>query len=127
MSMDHAALDVWFKEQAATQLDTFDKTVTITATVYLQGSGTNPPSAQGTVANTVNWSLGYETATFDSDLAAGIGAGQIAKSQDVATSVSNAVRSAVDRIEAIMVNKSITALLCHSSCHTSCHASRGRR
>jgi hypothetical protein len=126
MSMDHAALDVWFKEQAATQLDTFDKTVTITANVYTQGNN-GFASGTGNIAATVNWSLGYETATFANDLAAGIGTGQIAKSQDVATSVSNAVRSAVDRIEAIMVDKSIAALLCHNSCHTSCHASRGRR
>jgi hypothetical protein len=126
MSMDHAALDVWFKEQAATQLDTFDKTVTITANVYTQGTG-GSVSGSGNVAATVNWSLGYETATFDNDLDPGIGAGLIAESQDVAASVSNAVSSAVNRIEAIMVNKSISALLCHSSCHTSCHSSRGRR
>jgi hypothetical protein len=126
MAMSHADLDVWFKQQAATQLDTFSKTVTITANVYTQGTG-GSTSTTGSINNTISWSIGYETATFNNDLNSGIGYGLVAESQDVAASVANAVRSAVDRIEAIMGNKTINAYLCHNSCHSSCHSSRGRR
>ena len=124
-AMSHADLDVWFKAAAATQLDTFSKSITIAISVYTQGTGAN--SGTGTVNSTKSWSLGYSTATFNNDLDSGIGTGLVAESQDVAASCTNAVRSAVDAIEGQLVNFSINAQLCHTSCHTSCHSSRGRR
>jgi len=125
-AMSHADLDVWFKAAAATQLDTFSKSITIAISVYTQGTG-GSTSGTGTVNSAKSWSLGYSTATFNNDLDSGLGTGLVAESQDVAASCTNAVRSAVDAIEGQLVNFSINAQLCHTSCHTSCHSSRGRR
>lgn len=125
-AMSHSELDVWFKAAAATQLDTFAKTITISVNVYTQGTGGNA-SGTGTYNYSKAWSLGYSTATFNNDLDSGLGTGLVAESQDVAASCTNAVRSAVDAIEGQLVNFSFSAYLCHTSCHTSCHSSRGRR
>jgi signal transduction histidine kinase len=128
-AMSHAELDVWFKAAAAVQLDTFSETITISAYVYKNATGTSYTNSTyyATSTHSQTWSLGYDTAVFNNDLDAGIGTGLVAESQDVAASVSNAVRSAVDKIEATVGNVSISALVCHNSCHTSCHSSRGRR
>jgi len=136
-AMSAADLDVWFKQQAATQLDTFSETITITATVWQEGvwdglnAGHYAPGAYRSGTNTKaynkTWSLGYDTSVFNNDLDSGIGTGLVAESQGVANSVANAVRSAVDKIEATIGNVSFDAKVCHNSCHSNCHGSRGRR
>lgn len=136
--MNASQLDAWFKSSAAAQLDTFNKTISFTATVYKKAewdglnSGHRDPGAYGSATTTSVGSRNYyigagQDSVFSGDLASGIGAGQVAKSQDVATSVSNAVKSAVDKIEATLGNTSFSATVCHNSCHSNCHGSRGRR
>jgi len=129
MGMSHSELDVWFKNAAATQLNTFSKTMSITATVYKNATGTSYTNSTytATKSHSRTFSLGKDPSVFNGDLASGIGAGLVATSQDVATSVSNAVRSTVDKIEATIGNVSFDAKVCHNSCHNNCHGNRGRR
>lgn len=125
-AMSHAALDTWFKTNARDQLRTFDKTFNVSVSVYRQSNQNDA----GTYTHSHNqrWHLtGASETVFNNDLNSGIGSGQVAESQDVAASIANAVRSAVDAIEGQMANFSIDARICHNSCHSSCHGSRGRR
>ena len=127
MGMTASELDTWLKDNARDQLRTFDKTVTVTATVYTQGTG-GSVSGTGTVAVNQSWNhSAVASSVFTGDLDAGIGSGLVADADDVAASIVNTVRSAVDAIEGQIGNFAINAQLCHSSCHTSCHSSRGRR
>jgi len=126
MSMTASQLDTWLKDNARDQLRTFNKTITITATVWTQGTGAD--SGTSTSATSPNWNLASAASSvFTGDLDSGIGSQLIADADDVAASIVNTVRSAVDSIEGAIGNVSWNAQVCHSSCHTSCHSSRGRR
>jgi hypothetical protein len=126
MSMTASQLDTWLKDNARDQLRTFNKTITITATVWTQGTGAD--SGTSTSATSPNWNLtSAASSVFTGDLDSGIGSGLIADADDVAASIVNTVRSAVDEIEGAIGNVSWNAQVCHSSCHTNCHTSRGRR
>jgi len=139
MPMTASELDTWLKQQAATKLDTFSKTITITATVYRQVTwngltgGHHAPSAAAltststTSAYNKTFSHGYNEAIFNGDLSTGIGSGLVANADHVTSSIANTVQSTVDAIEAVIGNVSFNAQVCHVSCHTSCHTSRGRR
>ena len=125
-AMSAADLDVWFKQQAGAQLRTFSKAITITHTVWVQST-----SLTNYTVN-INKSVTYSgtsapDSTFNNDLDGGLGTGLVAESQDVADSVSNAVRSAVDYIEGRLTTATSASFICHNSCHASCHSSRGRR
>jgi len=125
-AMSHSDLDVWFKDNARNQLRTFDKTINVSVSVYRQ-SNQNDAGTYYKSHNQRYHLTAAASSVFNNDLVAGMGTGQVASSQDVASSISNAVRSAVDAIEGSMANFSIDARICHNSCHSSCHSSRGRR
>ncbi len=137
MPMTASELDTWLKEQAATKLDTFSKTITITATVWTQGtwdglvSGHTVPGAFGSASTTSaqnqTFSHGYDESVFNGDLSSEIGTGLVADADDVTASIANTVQSTVDAIESVIGDVSFNAQVCHNSCHTSCHTSRGRR
>lgn len=127
MPMTHTELDTWLKDNARDQLRTFSKTITITATVWTQGTGSGESSSSSS-ATSPNWNLASAASSvFTGDLDAGIGSQLIADADDVAASIVNTVRSAVDEIELAIGDVSWNAQVCHGSCHTSCHTSRGRR
>ena len=137
--MNSSELNTWLRDRARDQLRTFNKSIYFYSYhgVYVyRRSDSNDASihhraeARGTYRG-YNAS-GQSSAVFNGDLSTGIGAGKVAKSQDVAQSISNAVRSAVDNIESnlpsrVDLNWNFYANVCHNSCHNSCHGSRGRR
>ena len=115
--------------QAGNQLRTFDKTMTFTVTAYvLQSVATTqagPTSSAG--FNQRFEYTGAANSLYNNYLDAGIYTGSRMYSQDVIDSINSVMQRTVEQVESRITNRSISALLCHSSCHTSCHTSRGRR
>jgi hypothetical protein len=139
MAMNSSELNSWFRDRARDQLRSFNKSIRFYSYhgVYVYRRSSNNDSSTHHRAQARQTYRGYNaggqgSGVFNNDLATGLGAGKIAKSQDVAQSVANAVRSAVDNIERnlpsnVYLNWNFDARVCHSSCHNSCHGSRGRR
>ena len=115
--------------QAGNQLRTFDKTMTFTVTAYVlqsvETTQAGPTSSAG--FNQRFEYTGAANSLYNNYLDAGIYTGSRMYSQDVIDSINNVMQRTVDQVESRITNRSISALLCHSSCHTSCHTSRGRR
>ncbi len=117
------------QSQAGSQLRTFDKTMTFTVTAYVLQS-VSQTQAGPTSSSGFNQRFEYTGAAnslYNNYLDGGIYTGSRMYSQDVIDSINNVMQRTVDQIESRITNRSISALLCHSSCHTSCHTSRGRR
>jgi len=126
-NMSRDSVDSYIQTYSGAKLRTFDKTITITTTAYMN----NNPSAMGaTGTNTTTHRFEYTGAAdslFDNYIDGGIAAGSRVYAQDIVDTLEDAVQRTVDLIEGRITNRSISAALCHSSCHTSCHTSRGRR
>lgn len=142
----YAQLNSSLQAKAGAQLRTFDKTMTFTVTAYIRvygfiQTGTDTPGQliQGAAIPVEDGSqssggftqrfeyTGAADSLYNNYLDSGIYTGARIYSQDVIDSITNTVRRTVDLIEGRLTNRSISALLCHSSCHASCHTSRGRR
>ena len=115
--------------QAGNQLRTFDKTMTFTVTAYtlqtVSQTQAGPTSSAG--FNQRFEYTGAANSLYNNYLDGGIYTGSRMYSQDVIDSINSVMQRTVDQIESRITDRSISALLCHSSCHTSCHTSRGRR
>jgi hypothetical protein len=117
------------QSQAGSQLRTFDKTMTFTVTAYVLQTVSQTlagPTATGNFDQRFEYT-GAANSLYNNYLDAGIYTGSRMYSQDVIDSINSVMQRTVDQIESRITNRSISALLCHSSCHTSCHTSRGRR
>jgi len=117
------------QSQAGSQLRTFDKTMTFTVTAYVLQTVSQTQAGPTSTGN-FNQRFEYTGAAdslYNNYLDGGIYTGGRMYSQDVIDSINNVMQRTVDQIESRITNRSISALLCHSSCHTSCHTSRGRR
>jgi hypothetical protein len=126
MGMTASQLDTWLKDNAVNQLQTFDKTITCTASVYRQSSTNDSGTYYGSGTARFH-QTGASSSVFNGDMDGGIGTGLLIESNDIASSIVNTVRSAVDAIEGSIGDFTIDARVCHNSCHSSCHSSRGRR
>ena len=127
-NLSRDSLDSYMQTYAGAKLRTFDKTITITTTVYM-GLDTGVGLGQ-TTSNNTNHRFEYTGAAnslFDNYIDGGVSAGSRIYSQDIVDTLEDGVRRTVDLIEGRMTERSISAVLCHTSCHTSCHSSRGRR
>ena len=117
------------QSQAGSQLRTFDKTMTFTVTAYtLQTVSQTQAGPQSSAGFNERFEYtGAADSLYNNYLDTGIYTGSRMYSQDVIDSINSVMQRTVDQIESRITNRSISALLCHSSCHTSCHTSRGRR
>lgn len=133
----YATLNSSAQTQCGNQLRTFDKTMSLTVTAYINVYGTDNTfgaviASQNGPTSSSGFNHRFEDVsgpnnTFANDLNSGIYTGARIYSSHVTSSIANAVSGVVSRIEGRLTNRSVSALLCHNSCHSSCHTSRGRR
>ena len=112
----------YFSDRAGAQLRGFDKSITISATVYLTG---NVANGTGTASGTARFE--YVNAANSEYHGNVRPTTTLVDATHMIDQAINAIRRTVDLIEGRIGNRSFDFRICHNSCHYSCHASRGRR
>ena len=126
-------LNSYMQTYSGAALRGFDKTMTLTVTAYINVYGfdnvfgaamaiQNGPTGSATYYERFEYTTAADS-LFNGYLDAGIYSGNLIYSQDVIDSISNVLVRTIDLLEGRVDNRSVSALICHTSCHTS----RGRR
>jgi expansin (peptidoglycan-binding protein) len=122
-NMTRASARDYFRGNAGAQLRGFDKTVNVSATVYVNQNygGYNQGTAYGNrryeyvnASNQVYNSQVYPNTT-------------LIDATHLIDQALNAIQRTCDLIEGRLTDQYFDFRICHASCHYSCHGSRGRR